>query len=108
MNLQGNTFPYEWSCTKTRFDVEVKCDLEMADLIFYQKVLNVTPHGLSNIVTGSFLFFDQDATNIENAFMRVARELKSRYENGSHLQASIMEGDVILESKSVHTRWCCN
>ena len=108
MNLQGNTFPYEWSCTKTRFDVEVKCDLEMADLIFYQKVLNVTPHGLSNIVTGSFLFFDQDATNIENAFMRVARELKSRYENGSHLQASIMEGDVILESKSVHTRWCCS
>jgi len=49
----------------------------------------------------------QDATNIENAFMRVARELKSRYENGSHLQASIMEGDVILESKSIHTRWCC-
>lgn len=50
----------------------------------------------------------KDATNIENAFMRVARELKSRYENGSHLQASIMEGDVILESKSVHTRWCCS
>lgn len=49
----------------------------------------------------------KDATNIENAFMRVARELKSRYENGSHLQASIMEGDVILESKSIHSRWCC-
>ena len=37
MNLQGNTFPYEWSCTKTRFDVEVKCYLKMADLIFFTK-----------------------------------------------------------------------
>ncbi|KAJ7383900.1 retrograde transport, plasma membrane to Golgi [Desmophyllum pertusum] len=48
----------------------------------------------------------KDATNIENAFIRVARELKSRYENGSHLQASIMEGDLISESRSVESKWC--
>ena len=48
----------------------------------------------------------QDATNIENAFIRVARELKSRYENGSQLQASILDGDVILESRSIETKWC--
>ena len=69
-------------------------------------MLNVTP-GFLILSLVYFPFFAQDATNIENAFMRVARELKSRYENGSHLQASIMEGDVILESKSIHSRWCC-
>ncbi|XP_068715088.1 ras-related protein Rab-43-like isoform X1 [Montipora capricornis] len=48
----------------------------------------------------------KDATNIENAFMCVARELKSRYENGSHLQASVLGGDLILDSRSVKSKWC--
>ena len=75
-----------------------------------EQMLNVvnSTHGLSNRLTGLLSFFAQDATNIENAFMLVASELKSRYENGSHLQASIMEGDVLLDSKSIHTRWCCS
>ena len=38
--------------------------------------------------------------------MRVARELKSRYENGTHLQASVVDGDQILDSRSVETKWC--
>ena len=38
--------------------------------------------------------------------MRVARELKSRYENGSQLQANIMDDAVILESRSVDSKWC--
>lgn len=48
----------------------------------------------------------KDATNVENAFIRVATELKSRYENGSHLQATIVEGDVILNSRKVDSKWC--
>lgn len=48
----------------------------------------------------------KDATNIENAFLRVARELKGRYENGSQLQASMMDDGVILESRSVYSKWC--
>ncbi|CAH3026538.1 unnamed protein product [Porites evermanni] len=48
----------------------------------------------------------KDATNVENAFIRVATELKSRYENGSHLQATIVEGDVILNSRKVNSKWC--
>ena len=59
------------------------------------------------IQTNCSLYTDlQDATNIENAFMRVARELKSRYENGSQLQANIMDDAVILESRSVDSKWC--
>ncbi|XP_074610294.1 ras-related protein Rab-43-like [Acropora palmata] len=48
----------------------------------------------------------KDATNIENAFIRVASELKSRYENGSNLQASVLGGNLILDSRNVESKWC--
>ena len=44
---------------------------------------------------------------MENAFFCVARELKSRYETGCHLQAGIVDGEVILGSRRVHSKWDC-
>ena len=73
------------------------CDVQNQEIYFYEICIQ----------TKCSLYTDlQDATNIENAFMRVARELKSRYENGSQLQANIMDDAVILESRSVDSKWC--
>ena len=73
------------------------CDAQNQEIYFFEICIQ----------TKCSLYADlQDATNIENAFMRVARELKSRYENGSQLQANIMDDAVILESRSVDSKWC--
>ena len=73
------------------------CDAQNQEIYFFEICIQ----------TKCSLYTDlQDATNIENAFMRVARELKSRYENGSQLQANIMDDAVILESRSVDSKWC--
>ena len=52
------------------------------------------------------VFSSQDSTNVESAFLRMARELKNGYEGESHLQA-IDDGRVLLESRKVGKWGCC-
>lgn len=49
----------------------------------------------------------KDSTNVEQAFVRIARELKTLYEGGSSLE-NIEDGKVILGSRSVGKWGCCS
>ena len=85
--MSGHTFRFRWTVQ----------DLEVF-LVWSNSPLAVK--GLRTV------FSSQDSTNVESAFLRMARELKNGYEGESHLQA-IDDGRVLLESRKVGKWGCC-
>ncbi|EDO34945.1 predicted protein [Nematostella vectensis] len=80
-----------------------KKDLEREREVSLEDAVNCASHyGMLDVLETSA----KDATNIEAAFYRLARELKNRCEEGSGLE-NIDDGGITLDSRQVHRKWSC-